>query len=1103
MDGLSADEADDNAEVQIVPTPSPSETRQTPPAKQQKAKTKAEKKSNEKKKKKKTQTTLWEDKGSEKDEHVLISSDSESDEEYHPRDGDELHAAKDMKIITSKKRQLKPEPGDDASARHSKKGRQTTLPLMKPPTNAAYASTSLSAIPHASSHTAAMQLIAQTRVFVPAYYPPGLQNDDGDSEYEYVMIVVQSQPIGMGIRSSPTAFGSAMCVKEAKTTNRTITEALKRGVIQDGDEVFAMNQTVLRNVNIEEFKHSVAPKLKYPAQCWFRTKRRGALPAAAAAATVTASAQHTDSKTDPAAEAKDADLCSLANEPPSTPSIETGDSAVVPKDSKPSGENEGLSVDWPWFFLRSDGKIAMNLFWRSLDGAFFLSKINKRELIDLQSRIETMVGVRFSPDHTEYSQVQDLLEMPKREFVPQYLLDFRKTRKQKQKFLSSDIFMGVSAETLKGEDDVDDQPPLAVGTVVTVAKRTWAGINKLGGAGRIRKAHEETLEDGRKRYTYDIAYVLGGGEKKVERKYISAVDLNKEADKGDGAEEVQTTSQLAADEKADSGTTKLRLSLQVERSDDETLLTALSALAAKQSEPTTRIFGFQVATENGNVHLLRKPEDQSGAASRDLLLHKHFDVKLDDEGAIVKASFRPTLLAAEERSGDDADDLDDDNDTDNEDDEIKTQLESLQLEFGAVLSRNQEVFTSIKTKIEQEYATKAYRARKLEQIRWKYQEHMYRDIMAAKDQFDDSDDDNESDADELDGRRRPSSSRTAAHDPVSSDDESEDMSFGGLFVNKIKQEGDEICVLCELSGGDFAATSCGRVVHPQCAMYTPETFFKDGVCHGIDQIPSDRRSLPCAICQGRKGLSKIQCANKRCMLAYHIACAYVNGLLVRDPHYLAWCPKHLKGSGMAHEVELPEHIKKARESGVSRGDEEKDLEEKNRATQGKKGRRQTPRAEKTEHPGAMTSSKTSKKRRRKSTTRDESVDLDNDDHDKDTEYEPSCVRRLDINVDTEGDLGAVAAPRAPDEVFKVNDVVLILPREWIGSNKPGGVARIRAVHTSVAESTGKLEYFYDITYVLSSSKEKRVKAEYVRAYQGAENESATSTPGGRKKSRAL
>lgn len=1102
-----------------VKTASPTTTTdlQTPSSKQEKKKAKSDKKGKDKRK---SRASSWEEGGDDDDEYIRIASDD--DDEFFQSGDDEVQVVQIKKSdqkLKNKKRQMKPESSgsknEDGSAKVTKKSRQSTLPFAFPrPTPATPIAPHPQApsfvLPSGPATNATNRLVLHSRVFVPAYYPPGLRNNDGDKDYEYVMILIQSMPIGMVIATQPTSYGTGIFLNGSKTHNPVVSEALARGVLHDGDEVFAMNHTILRNVSIEEV-HNIIPTLKYPVQCWFRTKRRNA-PSPTPPAMPAFNNQQSDLKRDAILDEKKQDgqhsglnsikeqaettlLTSGMPKPNSLP-------IALPEEKSPV-ENEGLSVDWPWFYLRSDGKVAMNLFWRSFDGAFFLRKMNTRVMLALQDKIETMVGVRFSSDHPGYNQVQELLVMPKREQLPQYLVDFRKSRKQKQRFLSSDIFMGVSAETLKAEDEVDEQTSIAIGTIVTVAKRTWAGINKLGGAGRVRKVHEESLDGGKKRFTYDIAYVLGGGEKKVERKYISVVDLNKEAEKEKEESEVDDSG-IKTDEEGEGATPmKMRLRLQVDKSNDETLLLALSALAVNnppEAAPRKRVFQFQVSTANGNVHLEHKTRDENPTA-KDLLLHKHFEVKMSDEDAIVKACFHPTLLSAEERSIDDVDDLDDEGASDHdEEDEIKAQLESLQRELSTVLTRSQDVFASIKSDIEREYATKAYRKRILEEIQWKHYEQMYRETVAARDQFDDSDDESEKSDEETSRGRRPGSQKDRSRDAVSSDDEdeeSEDDTFGGLFVNKIKQEGDEICVLCELSGGDFAATSCGRVVHPQCAMYTPETYFKDGVAHGMDQIPVERRALSCAICHGRKGLSKIQCANKRCVLAYHISCAYINGLLIRDPHYQAWCPKHLKSSGMAQEVELPKHLLKASAQG-GRGASKA----KKRATHGKKGRRETPRAEATA-PGAISSSKTNRKRKRKSSIRNDA--LENPDDEKLDDTERSCVRRLDIDEDSDGEQdsaegkGSEDLQQAPQQVFRVDDVVLVLAREWVGSNKPGGVARIRAVHKAESNDNDKL--LYDVAYVLGSTKEKRVEAEYVRAYQKAEQSNDGPIASNRKKTR--
>ncbi|KAF1318081.1 Phd finger protein, partial [Globisporangium splendens] len=1094
QDGLNVE---DGNEVEFIAAASTSSLEVKTPVSSAQEKKKV--KSDKKKEKKKPRANSWEE-SDDDNEYITVSSGDGDD--YMGESGlsgdDGVQVMKIMKndqktTGTNRKRQLK--AGSSGAKVDTKKSRQGTLSFAMAKPNSVTPVATQAVV--SSSTGAASRLVPHSRVFMPAYYPPGLRNNDGDKDYEYVMVLIQSLPIGMVITSKPTSYGSGIFFNASKTFNPVVAEAVARGVIQDGDEVFAMNQTVLRNVYTQEV-HNIIPKLTYPMQCWFRTKRRTPL-STFQPSTPALNTQQNDLKrvTSPDETKQDREHPDLklikdsVDHGASDASKADSSSTIVPG-TKPGGENEGLSVDWPWFYLRSDGKVAMNLFWRSLDGAFFLTKINKRVMLDLQNTIETIVGVHFSRDHPEYNQVQELLAMPKRERIPEYLVEFRKARKQKQKFLSSNIFMGVSAESLNAEVEIDEQTPIAIGTIVTVAKRTWAGINKLGGAGRVKKVHEESLDGGKTRFTYDIAYVLGGGEKKVERKYISVVDLDKEAKEKEQESNATNESGNKTDEEDDDATPlKMRLSLQLKTTKDETLLLALSALAVNKEQappPQKKTFEFQVSTANGNVYLERKTQDAS-SAERDLLLHKHFDVKLSDEDTVVKACFQPTLVSADERSMNDVDDSDDEGASDHdEEDEIKTQLESLQNEFSAALSRSQEIFATIKADIEREYAAKEYRKKILEEIQWKHCEQMYRETVAARDQFDDSDDENENSDDEAVGGRQPGSSQQGrSKDPVSSDDddeESEDETFGGLFVNKIKQEGDEICVLCELSGGDFAATSCGHVVHPQCAMYTPETYFKDGVAHGVEDVPAARRTLSCAICHGRKGLSKIQCANKRCTVAYHISCAYINGLLIRDPHYQAWCPKHLKSSGMADEVELPKHLSKT----SSRSGGQSTSKDKKRATQGKKGRRETPQSEATA-PNAMSSSKTNRKRKRKSSIRSEAT-VNPGNTEKPDDNERRCARRLDINADSgaEQDSGTVNATpvvqQIPQQVFQVNDVVLVLAREWIGSNKPGGVARVRAVHK--VDNSGKEELFYDVAYVLTNAKEKRVEAEYIRAYQKME-----------------
>ena len=54
---------------------------------------------------------------------------------------------------------------------------------------------------------------------------------------------------------------------------------------------------------------------------------------------------------------------------------------------------------------------------------------------------------------------------------------------------------------------------LEMGIQVSVQSRTWPGINKPGGAGRVTKVHSSGT-------AYDVKYVLGGHDRRVPRKYV-------------------------------------------------------------------------------------------------------------------------------------------------------------------------------------------------------------------------------------------------------------------------------------------------------------------------------------------------------------------------------------------------------------------------------------------------------------------------------------------------------------------------------------------------------------------------------------------------------
>ncbi|TMW60707.1 hypothetical protein Poli38472_000749 [Pythium oligandrum] len=80
---------------------------------------------------------------------------------------------------------------------------------------------------------------------------------------------------------------------------------------------------------------------------------------------------------------------------------------------------------------------------------------------------------------------------------------------------------GVDEES---EDEMEEAAPqgprFKIGDIVHVAARTWPGINKLGGAGKIATILEEVDESGEPTFLYNVKYMLGGFEKRIEEEFI-------------------------------------------------------------------------------------------------------------------------------------------------------------------------------------------------------------------------------------------------------------------------------------------------------------------------------------------------------------------------------------------------------------------------------------------------------------------------------------------------------------------------------------------------------------------------------------------------------
>ncbi|RHY70291.1 hypothetical protein DYB34_006830, partial [Aphanomyces astaci] len=99
--------------------------------------------------------------------------------------------------------------------------------------------------------------------------------------------------------------------------------------------------------------------------------------------------------------------------------------------------------------------------------------------------------------------------------------------------------------------------------------------------------------------------------------------------------------------------------------------------------------------------------------------------------------------------------------------------------------------------------------------------------------------------------------------------EEEEERLNPLFAS-ISESTGHVCVLCGVSGGDLAATSCGHKAHIMCLLYTPETYFEHAMGFGVANIPPRRRTLVCALCKTSTGVNKIQCHAKKCTKPMHV-----------------------------------------------------------------------------------------------------------------------------------------------------------------------------------------------------------------------------------------
>ncbi|RLN52459.1 hypothetical protein BBJ28_00007668 [Nothophytophthora sp. Chile5] len=121
------------------------------------------------------------------------------------------------------------------------------------------------------------------------------------------------------------------------------------------------------------------------------------------------------------------------------------------------------------------------------------------------------------------------------------------------------------------------------------------------------------------------------------------------------------------------------------------------------------------------------------------------------------------------------------------------------------------------------------------------------------------------------------------------------------------------CHLCPLRGGAFKRTACGQWVHVQCFLWIPELEVQQGnddmlTLGTLSRLDPDRKTLDCSLCHSGKGHGIVQCAYKRCLIAFHVSCAAFARYRMDqlDPPegedtgvgtlFLVYCPMHRKST---------------------------------------------------------------------------------------------------------------------------------------------------------------------------------------------------------------
>eukprot|EP01029_Cantina_marsupialis_P031769 TRINITY_DN923_c0_g1_i3.p1 TRINITY_DN923_c0_g1~~TRINITY_DN923_c0_g1_i3.p1 ORF type:complete len:410 (+),score=84.38 TRINITY_DN923_c0_g1_i3:103-1332(+) len=125
------------------------------------------------------------------------------------------------------------------------------------------------------------------------------------------------------------------------------------------------------------------------------------------------------------------------------------------------------------------------------------------------------------------------------------------------------------------------------------------------------------------------------------------------------------------------------------------------------------------------------------------------------------------------------------------------------------------------------------------------------------------------------------------------------------------------CCLCGFTNerGIMKMTKSGHWAHCFCAIWIPETFFKQNVIQGIAQIDKRKFEMTCVVCNQKGEFPCIKCS--KCINAVHPYCAKQEGLSMsykeaNNPlgfEIIVYCPEHsaqARKERIARQMEVPE-----------------------------------------------------------------------------------------------------------------------------------------------------------------------------------------------------